>query len=203
VPNSTLDPLSTAASAMDSVISGIGAGQWSAPTPCPAWTVADVTDHVLAGNELFASALRTDRTPSSSPAHHAGEGTGTTGRLAAYRRSIVDLREAFADPGALDRIVSVPFGQVPGAVALHLRVIELVVHGWDLARATGQCIEVPDDLVRAELEFSRQALSQVPPDRTPFGPPRPAADGASALDELAALLGRAPEPSDGGGRQSE
>jgi uncharacterized protein (TIGR03086 family) len=85
----------------------------------------------------------------------------------------------------------VPFGHVPGSVACHLRVIELVVPGWDLARATDQRIELPDDVVRAELEFSRQALSQVPPDRNPFGPPQPVADGSSALDELMALLGRA------------
>jgi uncharacterized protein (TIGR03086 family) len=69
-------------------------------------------------------------------------------------------------------------------------VVELVVHGWDLARATDQRLDVPDDVVRAELEFTRQSLPRVPADRMPFGPPQPAGEGASALDELAALLGR-------------
>jgi uncharacterized protein (TIGR03086 family) len=191
MPESTLDPLRAAATAMNSVIADIKADQWSAPTPCSAWTVADVVDHVIAGNWLFASALRTNEAPSSPAADGDDHGTGPSDRFDAYRRSIDELHEAFGAPGVLDRIVSVPFGQVPGAVARHLRVIELVVHGWDLARATDQRIEVPDDVVRAELEFSRQALSQVPPDRSPFGLPQPVAEDASALDELTALLGRA------------
>jgi uncharacterized protein (TIGR03086 family) len=189
MPASPLDSFRTAASSMDRVIAGIGADQWSGATPCTEWTVADVTDHVIAGNRLFASALRAGRTSPSPPAEKDGGGDGAD-RLAAYRRSIDELHEAFAAPGALDRIVSVPFGQVPGAVALHLRVIELVVHGWDVARATDQRIEAPDEVVRGELEFSRRALSQVPPDRSPFGPPQPVAEGASALDELTSLLGR-------------
>ena len=164
MPASPLGPLRAAAAAMESVIEGIGPAQWSAPTPCPAWTVADLTDHVVAGNRRFASAV-------------AGE------------PALVDeLYEAFAAAGALDRVVSVPFGR--GAVAVHLRVVELVVHGWDLARATDPRIVVPDDVVRAELEFTRQALPRVPADRLPFGPPQPAWEAAGALDEFVALLGR-------------
>jgi uncharacterized protein (TIGR03086 family) len=188
VPASPLDPLHAAATATQSVIAGIGPAQWSAPTPCAAWNVADLTDHVVAGNRRFASALRGEQAPPSAPDDR--DGSGTADRLGAYRRSVDDLYEAFAAPGALDRIVNVPFGQVPGAVALHLRVVELVVHGWDLARATGQHIDVPDDVVRAELEFTRRALPRVPEDRMPFDPPQPAGEGASPLDELAALLGR-------------
>jgi uncharacterized protein (TIGR03086 family) len=186
VPASPLDPLRAAATAMESVIAGIGPAQWSAPTPCPAWSVAALTDHVVAGNRRFASALRGEPALPSQP----DDGDGARDRLVAYRRSVDRLYEAFAAPGALDRIVSVPFGQVPGAVALHLRVVELVVHGWDLARATDQHLDVPDGVVRAELEFTRQTLPRVPADRMPFGPPQPAGEGASTLDELAALLGR-------------
>jgi uncharacterized protein (TIGR03086 family) len=174
------------------VIAGIGPAQWSAPTPCPAWNVADLTDHVVAGNRRFASALRGEQAPPSHPgaADADADVSGAPDRLGAYRRSVDDLYEACAAPGALDRIVSIPFGQVPGAVALHLRVVELAIHGWDLARATGQRIDVPDDVVRAELEFTRQTLPRVPADRMPFGPPQPAGEAASALDQLAAQLGR-------------
>jgi uncharacterized protein (TIGR03086 family) len=190
VPASPLDPLRAAATAMEGVIAGIGPAHWSAPTPCPAWSVADLTDHVVAGNRRFASALRGEPALPSQPDDGDADGNGATDRLVAYRRSVDHLYEAFAAPGALDRIVSVPFGQVPGAVALHLRVVELVVHGWDLARATDQHLDVPDDVVRAELEFTRQTLPRVPADRMPFGPPQPAGEEASTLDELAALLGR-------------
>lgn len=192
MPASPLDPLRAAATALESVIAGIGPAHWSAPTPCPAWSVADLTDHVVAGNRRFASALRGEPAPASQPGDGDGDAdsNGATDRLVAYRRSVDCLYEAFSAPGALDRLVSVPFGQVPGAVALHLRVVELVVHGWDLARATDQQVDIPDDVVRAELEFTRQTLPRVPADRMPFGPPQPAGEGASTLDELAALLGR-------------
>jgi uncharacterized protein (TIGR03086 family) len=192
MPTSPLDPLRAAAAAMESVVEGIGPAQWSAPTPCPEWSVADLTDHVVASNRRVAFALQGEPAPPSLTGDGDRDGSsGTDDRLAAYRRSVDDLYEAFAAPGALDRIVSVPFGQVPGAVALQLRVVELVVHGWDLARATGQRIDVPDEVVRAALEFTRQALPLVPADRAPFGPPQPARETARALDELAALLGRA------------
>jgi uncharacterized protein (TIGR03086 family) len=52
-----------------------------------------------------------------------------------YRESARALVSAFGQPGVLERVVTVPFGTVPGAVALHLRLAEALVHGWDLARA--------------------------------------------------------------------
>jgi uncharacterized protein (TIGR03086 family) len=87
-------------------------------------------------------------------------------------------------------VVSVRFGTVPGAVALHLRITELLVHGWDLAWATGQAVAFPEDAAEQELAFSRQALKDIPPGRRPFAPPEPVAGDAPAIDRLAACLGR-------------
>lgn len=56
----------------------------------------------------------------------------------AYRASSADLVGAFAEPGALERLVTVPAGTLPGIGALHLRVVEALVHGWDPAQATGR-----------------------------------------------------------------
>ena len=90
-------------------------------------------------------------------------------------------------------MVTVPAGTVPGAVALHLRLTELLVHGWDLARATCQpTTGLPVDLAEQELAFSQVQLGRIPPDRSPFAPPEPVADDAPAVDRLAALLGRNP-----------
>jgi uncharacterized protein (TIGR03086 family) len=97
---------------------------------------------------------------------------------------------AFRQPGALGRTVEVPFGTVPGAVAVHLRLTEVLVHGWDLAQATGQALAFPENLAEQELAFSRDALGALPPGRSPFAPPTPAPDTAPAIDRLAACLGR-------------
>lgn len=64
------------------------------------------------------------------------------------------------------------------------------MHGWDLARATGQPAAVPDDLAAQELAFSRSKLAGIPPGRRPFGPPQPVAALGPPIDQLAALLGR-------------
>lgn len=80
--------------------------------------------------------------------------------------------------------------QLSAAVALHLRITELLVHGWDLARATDQVVTFPEDLAGQELAFTRVALADIPPGRRPFAPPEPVADDAPAIDRLAACLGR-------------
>lgn len=49
--------------------------------------------------------------------------------LEAYRRSATLVAEGFRCPDALTVMVTVPFGTVPGSVALHLRIVELLVHG--------------------------------------------------------------------------
>jgi uncharacterized protein (TIGR03086 family) len=111
----------------------------------------------------------------------------------AYRQSGETLVEAFSRPGVLESTLTVPAGTVPGAVALHLRLTEILVHGWDLARATGQDVaDLPADLAEQELEFSRNQLEKLPPGRRPFDPPQPVSDDAPAVDRLAALLGRTP-----------
>ena len=94
---------------------------------------------------------------------------------------------------------TLPFGTVPGSVALHLRMVELLVHGWDLARATGQPPRFPDGLAEQELAFSRRALADIPAERNPFGQPQPAPADAAAIDQLAALLGRTVTPGSGPG----
>jgi uncharacterized protein (TIGR03086 family) len=97
---------------------------------------------------------------------------------------------AFRRPGVLDEQFVVPFGPVPGIVAAHLRIVEMLVHGWDLARATGQSTDFPDDIVEQELAFSRAKLGEIPPGRTPFAPGQPVAQDAAPIDRLAACLGR-------------
>ena len=66
----------------------------------------------------------------------------------------------------------------------------MLVHGWDLARATGQPASFPDDLAEQELAFSRHKLADIPAGRHPFGPPQPVAAEAPAIGRLAACLGR-------------
>jgi uncharacterized protein (TIGR03086 family) len=184
-PLSPLSQLSLAVDVTGSVISAVADGQWDSPTPCPGWSVRDLVSHVVTGNRGFTAAV------GGQPAAVSEDDSRADGGLpGAYSDSAEAMLDAFGQPGVLEKIVTVPFGSVPGIAALHLRITELLVHGWDLARATGQAVAFPEDLAEQTLAFSVSKLPDVPPDRRPFGPPQPVPDDAPAIDRLAARLGR-------------
>ena len=187
-----VDQLSTALGAAGELIAGITPEQWSGPTPCTDWDVRALVTHLSEGNHRFATALGDDGSAPSPDRGRSGD------LVTAYRDSAEAVVAAFRRPGALERTVEVPFGTVPGAVALHLRLTEVLVHGCDLAQATGQVVAFDEDLAEQELAFTRRALGALPPGRSPFAPPTPAPDTAPALDRLAACLGRRlPAPAEG------
>lgn len=171
------------------LVEGIRAQQWDDPTPCSDWNVRDLTNHVVLGNRMFADIL-SGGTPATAGPERADTGQVPGDVPAACREVGEALLAAFRQPGALERMVTVPFGTVPGIAALHLRITELLAHGWDLARATGQPAAFPEQIVERELEFSKEKLAELPPDRKPFAPPQPVAEDAPAIDRLAACLGR-------------
>ena len=180
-----VDQLAQLVQGFEQLIAAVRDDQWTGATPCAEWNVRNLVNHVVRSNRGFAAALRGEPQPAPEPADVLGDDP-----RAAYRASGAELLEAFGQPGAMERVVTVPFGTVPGSVALHLRNTELLVHGWDLARATGQRTSFPDEAAEQELQFSRGAIGQIPPGRTPFGPPQPVAEDAPTIDRLAALLGR-------------
>jgi uncharacterized protein (TIGR03086 family) len=112
--------------------------------------------------------------------------------LGAFRRTGRELREAFSSPGALEAVYTAPFGTGPGVVLVHVRIGELLAHGWDLAQATGQSADFPADLAEQSLAGLRRQLSSRPEGPgAPFGPEVAVPDDASAIDRLAGFLGRA------------
>jgi uncharacterized protein (TIGR03086 family) len=83
-------------------------------------------------------------------------------------------------------------GLQQGTTIVHMRINELLIHGWDLARAIGQPAELPDDLAEGALILWQTRLAGRPRDGMPFGVPEAIADEAPAIDRLAAFLGRKP-----------
>ncbi|HKB30166.1 MAG TPA: TIGR03086 family metal-binding protein [Streptosporangiaceae bacterium] len=112
----------------------------------------------------------------------------------AYQQASSVLRDAFAQPDVLSLMFPSPIGTVPGVALLHLRITEMLVHGWDLAQATAQPARLPDDLAEQELRFTRAKLGDIPAGRSPFAPPQPVSGDAPAIDRLAACLGRRVTP---------
>jgi uncharacterized protein (TIGR03086 family) len=173
--------LEAALEATGSIVDAITADHWDLPSPCTEWSVRQVAEHLTGGNDIFTRALGGVVPPGSS---------GADGTARAYHESAERLLSAFRQPGAMEKAVHVPFGAVPGAVALGLRLTEVLVHGWDLARATGQTPRFPAEAAEQALSFTVPMLQRIPPDRKPFRSPQPVDRNAPAIDRLAARLGR-------------
>ncbi|MCY0903550.1 TIGR03086 family metal-binding protein [Arthrobacter sp. H14-L1] len=187
---SPVEQLASSLADISELVEGIRDNQWDLPTPCTQWSVYELVSHLSAGNQLFAYALAGDPAVAAPSAAPLAADLPPGQRAAAHRDSVTALLAAFNSPGALERVVVVPFGSVPGLIALHLRLVEALVHGWDLAHAVGVRPPFDQELAEQELAFTEMRLADVPPERSPFGPPRPVAQDASALDRLAACLGR-------------
>lgn len=74
--------------------------------------------------------------------------------MCSYRESADELLSALRQPGVLEQPFGLPIGTVSGAGALQLRLVETLVHGWDLARATDQLVEFPVEIVEPAFAFT-------------------------------------------------
>ena len=180
--------LSLALDLTGELVGGVRADQWAGPTPCDEWTVADLVTHMVTGNYVFASILHgTPLAQARSAAAVVQPGDDLAER---YRDAAAKLVAALSQPGVLEQMFTIPVGTLPGVGAVHIRLVEMLVHGWDLAEATGQATAFPEGLVEPELAFTQVQLDALPPERRPFGPPQPVADSAPAILRLVACLGR-------------
>lgn len=168
-----------------SVFAGLRPDHMDKPTPCTDWDVRTLASHIVGGNWMFAAAARGEQ-PSAEP------GTDPLGDdpLAAYDASAAAGRAAWAEPGATEKMVSLPVGEMPGQMALSIAVLDTLVHGWDLATATGQDPSIDADLATPALETARAITAGGRGDH--FGPEVAIADDAAPYQRLVAYLGRQP-----------
>ena len=129
------------------IIAGIHSDDWSAPTPCEGWDARALTNHVVAGN-LWAAELAAGRTIEQVGVRLDGDVLGDD-PAGAYQRSASAAARVFDAPGALDVPCAVSYGPVPGSVYIGHRIIDVLIHGWDLAAATHQDTTLDPDLVPA------------------------------------------------------
>lgn len=190
----TMIDLGPAALRMAELVSGVADDQLGHPTPCTDLLVADLVDHVgglaLAFTEAAEKTMdpAADQPPSADGTRLRGDWrTRTSSDLAA-------LVDAWRSPAAWAGPTRVGGVDLPGAVAGVVALDELVLHGWDLARATGQgfgcdeaTLEVLHDFIAPTAapgqEEARAGL---------FGPVVAVAADAPLLDRVLGLAGRDP-----------
>ncbi len=178
-PMDVLEQLDQLGPVLALVVGGIRSDQLDNPTPCAKFTVRGVLDHMIGGATAFSAAFR----------GVAPRAADTTDVLASFGPTLAELSDAMHSPGALDRTIQAPFGEVPGTDFARFVVLDGLVHGWDLATSTGQPYAPPDALVVEVDAFARRAVDPLRDGDTFAAAVEPAA-AAAPIERLAAFTGR-------------
>jgi uncharacterized protein (TIGR03086 family) len=180
--------LTPAAEQLATVVRNVSDRDLKAPTPCPDYTVGDLLDHVNGLSVAFTMAAL--KTPLD------GTGAGDAARLPLdFRESIpvrlTELASAWRVPSSWEGMTAAGGVDLPGEVAGAVALDEIVLHGWDLARATGQDFTVEPEL----LEVVHGFVSSIGPDDRDgslFGAAVEVGSDAPLLDRVLGLSGRDP-----------
>lgn len=169
------------------VVAGIGPDQMNATTPCEDWDVRALLNHLVSGN-LWAAEIGAGATIEDVGNRLDGDVLGDD-PLVAYDTSASSAALTFEVAGALEAPCAVSYGPVPGSVYAGHRFIDVLIHGWDLAVATGQDTSLAPDLVDAAYEILRGEAAMVRGSGM-FGEDLAVPAGASAQTCLLAFIGR-------------
>ncbi|MEV4517561.1 TIGR03086 family metal-binding protein [Dactylosporangium sp. NPDC049525] len=172
----------------DVVIAGVRRQQASLPTPCDSWDVRALINHLVDEMRRFVDVTTTGRRGSSD-----GDIIGDDW-ISAYRAAASSLAAAWSQPGALERPHRYPGGDIPAETAVGQQVSELVIHSWDIAKATGQVAVLDPELGLFALDWARTYDDPQFRGQEAYGfqmgPQKVVAVGASVYDQLAAFAGR-------------
>ena len=170
-------------------LAAVSANQHNSSTPCSEWTVQSLINHaiavqVFANNVLSGAAV--DPATMSDVAHPLpSEGAG------AALKAITDTTLATLRSLDLAATVETPFGAMPGGQFIMVPITDMIVHAWDVAKATGQNTTLDSGL--AELGFN--VLTPIAPmgrQNGAFGPEVSVPETASFQDRMLGLSGRTP-----------
>lgn len=157
------------------------------PTPCRDFDVRGVLGHMIGGARFFAVQFRGEPAP-EPPA--PGDDPGGDDPVETFVAAMDELLAATKTPGAYERTVISPFGEVPGAAIARFLTLDGMVHAYDLASATGQTYAPSEELAAEVLAFAQQGIAPQMRDGDTFAEPvTPPAD-ASNLIRLVAFTGR-------------
>lgn len=158
-------------------------------TPCANFNVAGVLEHMIGGATAFAPAFRGE--PASAEPASAGAGSsGDRTPQERFHHAMADLLDAVHAPDAQARTIASPFGEVPGSVFARYVAFDGLVHGFDLATATGQAY-APDEAMVAEVDaFARGLLQPEMRDGDTFAAETEAPADSTPLERVVAFAGR-------------
>ncbi|MFF1926128.1 TIGR03086 family metal-binding protein [Streptomyces sp. NPDC058221] len=181
--------LNPACRRMADVLAGVTNGQLAHFTPCTDYTVGDLINHVDEVAHGFAALARKEQ---------AGTVNGDAGATPFDRdwcepvtAHVLALGESWTDPAAWQGSTDAAGVELSNEQWGRVALTEMVVHGWDLAVATGRPFDLPDATLRACLEHVAEFVPRAPVPAL-WGPAVDVPDDAPLLDRLVAITGRSP-----------
>ena len=157
------------------LVSRVTDDQLSRPTASDGWTVADLLAHLDQVSQGFVGIARPGR---EEPAAGTAEGIRAVG-------------EAWSDPAAWEGRSGEGVLDLPNALWGRIALTEVVVHGWELGRATGRAFAPPEESLRICLEHLRVFLPEAPVPEL-WGTPVEVGPDAPLIDQVVAATGRRP-----------
>lgn len=184
----TADELSAVLAELAGVVDAVTEDQLDKPTACESYDVAALRAHILSWLTTFAAGFADDqgRAPNADDFDLSDDPGGQVRAAAAQL-------DAAVRGGAAGRPLWLGEASMPGEMALSMILWEYVVHGWDLARATGRPWEPPEAAASAALAFAPGMLTpDYQGEGKAFGPSVQVPADAAPLDRLVGLSGRDP-----------
>lgn len=186
----TFVDLEPAAQRMAGLISGITDDQLDAPTPCHAYALGDLLDHVSGLTVGLTAAATRSPTPTGSGAPSGGASRLGDDWRTRIPRELEALTEAWRDPMARKGTIKVGGIEMPAEAAALVALEELVIHGWDVARATGQPYDCDDATLEGVVGFFAMFTEDMR--RDAYNAPVAVPKDTPLLDTVVAISGRDP-----------
>lgn len=161
-----------------------------APTPCEGYDVRGLLNHLLYWGPWLVAAGRHEDPPSPG-AGEAGADLVTAGWAAALEKQTETLVEVFETPAAWTGTTKLGTAELPAAVIGGMVLGEFVLHGWDLARASGRSLHCAPAAAGAVLESAR-AMGEQARAMGVYGPEVPVPADAAVVDRALGAAGRDP-----------
>jgi len=172
------------------VLANVDDSQLNGPTPCERLSLRDLVAHVGVLAAAFTAAARKDFGELTDTPPVEGAPLDEDWRTA-YPARLAELAAAWREPAAWEGMTRAGGFDFPGEVGGMVALTEVVIHGWDVAAATGQSYDVDAATAAAVLPHV-SAIAAEGPTEGLFGPAVAISDDAPALERIIALSGREP-----------
>ncbi len=178
-----------AVQALVPIMSGVTAAQLNSGTPCTEWSVRSLINHALAV-QAFATAVVSKGTQDMAAMGQVDHALPSEGAEAAFK-SITDTTLAALKAANLEDTFETPFGAMPGGNFVMIPIVDMIIHKWDLGKATGQDSTIDNAFAELGIQVLTPGIAQGREGGF-FGAEVVVSATASAMDRLLGLSGRTP-----------